>query len=99
MHEGENHVVATNRVLLNLRELALKMGIVASTPGASAGVLRRTASGQSGWGPVQPTDVAPGSDGEVLMTLAGVADWGAAPTTAGIRLAASVAANALTLAI
>lgn len=57
MHGGASHVTATNRILTNLQALAAKLGLGSSAPGASAGVLRRTASGQSAWGPVVNADV------------------------------------------
>ncbi|HEY5420134.1 MAG TPA: hypothetical protein VIL10_05320 [Marmoricola sp.] len=60
-HTAEAHSTATNRILANLVALATKLGIGASTPGASAGVLRRTGTGQSGWGQVAAGDYAAGS--------------------------------------
>jgi len=39
-----------------LEAIERKLGIGDSVPGATAGVLRRTGSGASGWGPVQTTD-------------------------------------------
>lgn len=57
MHGGAGHVAATNRVLLNLQQLAVKLGSGASAPGAVAALLRRTASGQSAWGPLQNGDI------------------------------------------
>src|SRR5438874_2391287 len=40
-----------------LEALEAKIGIGASTPGATAAVLRRTAAGASAWGPIAAADV------------------------------------------
>jgi hypothetical protein len=61
MHANAGHVPATNRILLNLRGLAGKLGIGASTP-SGAGVLRQSGvAGTSAWGQVQPGDISPGA--------------------------------------
>lgn len=61
MHAGAGHAAGTNRILTNLEELAKKLGIGPSTPGALAGVLRRTALGSSAWGLIVPGDITPDS--------------------------------------
>jgi hypothetical protein len=68
MHAGLGHSPVTNRILLNLEQLAAKLGTGASTPGATAAVLRRTAANVSAWGALQPTDITPGTAGYVLQT-------------------------------
>jgi hypothetical protein len=61
MHGNAGHVPATNRILLNLRGLAGKLGIGASTP-SSPGVLRQSGgAGSTAWGLVQPGDISPGA--------------------------------------
>lgn len=61
MHTNIGHVPATNRILLNLRALAGKLGIGASTP-SGAGVLRQSGvAGTTAWGQVQPGDISPGT--------------------------------------
>src|SRR3954451_3901471 len=68
MHTNIGHVPATNRILLNLRALAGKLGIGASTP-SGAGVLRQSGvSGSTAWGQVQPGDISPGT-GNANRTL------------------------------
>lgn len=57
MHGGAGHPAATNRLLTNLKAIGAKLGYGTSLPGAVAGVLRRTASGQSAWGPLVNADV------------------------------------------
>lgn len=42
-------------------QLQLKLGTGASTPGAAAGVLRRTGVGSSAWGAIQGADLAAGA--------------------------------------
>src|SRR5262245_12366652 len=61
MHAGVGHPQATNRLLTNIKALGAKLGYGSSLPGATAAVLRRTASGQSGWGQVQAGDYGAGS--------------------------------------
>jgi hypothetical protein len=81
MHGGMGHVAATKRILDNIKALATKMGIANGTgPPGTAAVLRRTATGQSGWGQVQAADVvAGGTAGRVLRTSDGTAAaWGQA---------------------
>jgi hypothetical protein len=56
-HTSESHAASTNRILTNLLQLATKLGIGSSSPGAASAVLRRTASGQSAWGPIVNADV------------------------------------------
>src|SRR5262245_23225645 len=58
-----------------------KLGIGASTPGATAAVLRRTASGASAWGQVAAGDYAPGSiaAGDLGAGVAGPVKLGEAP--------------------
>jgi hypothetical protein len=63
MHGGLGHPAATTRLLANIKALGAKLGYGASLPGAVAGVLRRTAAGQSAWGPIQPGDYGAGSIG------------------------------------
>src|SRR4051794_32599057 len=74
MHAGAGHVAGTNRILLNVLALAAKIGIGSSTPGAVAGVLRRTASGISAWGPILAGDYGPLSIGNAdIATAAAIA--------------------------
>jgi hypothetical protein len=47
--------------------LESKMGIAASTPGASAAVLRRSATGQSAWGTIQTADIGTGQVNRVAL--------------------------------
>lgn len=57
-----------------LEAIEAKLGIGASSPGASAAVLRRSAPGASAWGPVVPGDLAGAGAGDantVLATLGG----------------------------
>jgi hypothetical protein len=70
MHGGIGHVPATNRILTNIKALATKLGIANGTgPPGSGAVLRRTATSQSGWGPVQAGDmVGGGTANRVLRT-------------------------------
>lgn len=59
MHGAIGHVSGTNRILANLRALATKLGINNGTgPPATGAVLRRTATGESGWGLLVDVDVA-----------------------------------------
>jgi hypothetical protein len=66
MHGGLGHVAGTNRMLTNIENLATKLGLGGTAPGATPGVLRRTASGQSAWGqivggPGATSDIAVGT--------------------------------------
>lgn len=61
MHAGASHVTATNRILTNVLALATKLGTGTSAPGATAGLLRRTAAGTSAWGQIAAGDHAAGS--------------------------------------
>jgi len=46
--------------------LETKVGIGASSPGATAAVLRRTGTGASGWGQVAAGDIAPGAAQQLI---------------------------------
>jgi hypothetical protein len=61
-----------------LEALEAKVGVGASSPGATAAVLRRTATGASAWGQAAPGDLAAaGSPYQVLQTGASApAAWG-----------------------
>lgn len=78
MHGTESHVTSMNRAIANILALATKLGYGSSSPGASAAVLRRTATGQSGWGAVQQVDiVGGGTANRLLRTPDGTAvGWG-----------------------
>ena len=52
-------------------QLEAKLGIGASSPGASAGVLRRTASGASAWGQVAAGDIVAGVAGLQYINAVG----------------------------
>lgn len=69
MHQGLTHHVGTNRILLNLVQLATKLGFGTSAPGSGPGVLRRTASGISAWERARAGDVqGDGVANQVLRT-------------------------------
>lgn len=70
MHGATSQTAAMNRVLANLVALADKMGSGASLPGSTPGVLRRTATGASGWGLIQGTDLGTGTARAVTRTVA-----------------------------
>jgi parallel beta-helix repeat protein len=65
-HGSELHVQDRDEI----RALWTKLGLGASTPGATAAVLRRTASGQSGWGLVQGGDLGTGVGRGVTLVVA-----------------------------
>jgi|SRR5215471_369142 len=61
MHAGAGHPAATNRLLTNIKALGVKLGYGSSSPGGTAGVLRRTSAGNSAWGQIALGDHAAGS--------------------------------------
>lgn len=60
------HSTGINQMKADLIAVEQKLGIGASTPPATAAVLRRTAAGSSAWGQVVPADIAGGGSANTV---------------------------------
>jgi hypothetical protein len=80
---GANLSTMVSRLADAMEQVQAKLGIAASTPGGSAAVLRRTASGASAWGQIAAGDYGSGSVATADIAAGAVSGYqSATPTTA-----------------